>query len=109
MENQKIWSISVSEFKKKMWQDYTLIDIRTLPELQEWKIEWMDLVLDYYSEGFMNDINELDKNKKYLIYCRSGSRTWMTLGLMSQLWFKEAYDLCWWIIAWADAWEKFIK
>ena len=106
----KIWNISVSEFKEKMSNnDYILMDIRTLPEIQEAKLEWINIVLDCYSPNFMNELEKLDKNKKYLIYCRSGSRTWMTLKIMSQLWFKEAYDLEWRLIAWAQAGEKIVK
>jgi rhodanese-related sulfurtransferase len=109
MNNIKIWSISVSEFKQKMKQDYVLIDIRTLTEIQEAKIEWIDLILDCYSPNFMNELDKLDRNKKYLIYCRSGSRTWMSLKIMSQLWFKEVYDLEWWLISWVNTWEELVK
>ena len=109
MENQIIWSLVSSDFKEKILKDYILIDIRTIPEVQEWYIEWMDLNLDYYNENYAKELDKLDRDKKYLIYCRSWSRTEMTLRFMAQIWFKEVYHLEWWIVSWVNAWESLIK
>ncbi|MBM4241173.1 MAG: rhodanese-like domain-containing protein [Euryarchaeota archaeon] len=35
----------------------------------------------------------MDKNKKYLIYCRSGRRSGKTLKKMKNLGYKEVYGL----------------
>lgn len=100
ISDSTIWSISVSDFKQKIWEDYTLIDIRTPEEVSERKIEWMDLNIDYYSPNFKNELDKLDKNWKYLIYCRSWNRSGTSLKIMKDMWFKEVYDLDWWINKW---------
>lgn len=101
----KIWSIWVAEFKEKIKEGYTVIDIRTVWEVNAWRLESMDLAFDYYQSTFRWELNKLDKNEKYLIYCRSGNRTGSALSLMKELWFKEVYDLSWWIGVWERAWE----
>ena len=108
MKDIKIWSLWVSEFKEKIKEDYIIIDVRTFMEVQQWRLECMDMIIDCYLSDFTIKIDKLDRNKKYLLYCRSGSRTWMTLNLMKDLWFKEVYDLWWWIINWLNEWEKLI-
>ena len=109
MEKQSIASIRVDEFIEKSKGDFIVIDIRTPQEVAEWKIEEMDLNLDYYASDFVDQLNALDKNKKYLIYCRSGSRTYSTLLWMRDLWFQEAYDLEGGIISWIQSGENLIK
>ena len=104
-----IWNYWVKEFKQKIEEDYILIDIRTPWEIANWYIEWIDLKIDYYTETFKSEIEKLDKSKKYLIYCRSWSRTWNALYLMKNLWFRNVHDLNWGIGAWERAWEKFVK
>jgi len=56
--------------------------------------------LDYYSETFRNELNQLDKNKTYLIYCRSGSRSGRALDIMTELNFREVYNMLGGIIDW---------
>ena len=104
-----IWNFWVDDFKEKIWEDYILIDIRTPWEIVEWYIEWKDLNIDYYKDNFKSEIEKLDKIKKYLIYCHSGNRSWNTLYLMKNLWFKNVHDLKWWIAAWERAGEQFVK
>lgn len=104
-----IWNFTVQEFKQKIKEDYILIDIRTAEEISEWYIEWKDLEIDYYKNNFKSEIEKLDKSKKYLIYCRSGSRSWNALHLMKNLWFTNVHDLAWGIGAWESDWEQFVK
>jgi len=56
--------------------------------------------LDYYSDTFRNDLEKLDKNKTYLIYCRSGSRSGNALNIMKELDFREVYNMLGGIIKW---------
>ena len=51
--------------------------------------------IDFYSETFRDELGELDKNKTYLIYCRSGNRSASALAIMKGLDFNEAYDMGW--------------
>jgi len=90
---EKKYTISFGEFKKKLDSgEYILIDIRTQEEHNQERIAESD-VFDISQPDFIEKLNSLDKNKKYLIYCRSGSRSGYALKIMYQLGFKEVYDL----------------
>lgn len=98
------------DFEKsiKSWE-YTLIDIRTINELKQTWVIWEDVVnIDYYSPNFEEELMKLDKDKKYLIYCRSWNRSLSALWFMSELWFKNVLELEWWIWAWANSSKKFV-
>jgi len=79
--------------------DFAIIDVRTPEEFAEGHIE-NAVIIDYYSEAFREDINKLDKNKTYLIYCRSGNRGGKALNIMVGLGFQEAYNMLGGIIEW---------
>jgi len=42
-EFRSIWSYSINEFKKKIDEDYILIDLRTTWEIKDGYIGWVDL------------------------------------------------------------------
>lgn len=95
-----IQRISVQKFKEKIdSNEYILIDIRTLEEFNESKIQGA-INYDIYEDSFKKKISQLDKNKKYLIYCRSGSRSMFALSIFKQLEFQEVYELEGGIIYW---------
>jgi rhodanese-related sulfurtransferase len=91
--------VSVSDFNNLLSEDVILIDIRTPQEFVLGNIENATNI-DFYSSSFRDDINALDKNKTYLIYCRSGSRTNEASQIMKSLGFKEVYVLGGGINAW---------
>ena len=72
--------------------DFVIIDVRTPEEFAEGYIE-NAINLDFYSKTFRDELNKLDKNKTYLIYCRSGSRSGNTLAIMEELNFREVYNI----------------
>ena len=79
--------------------DFVIIDVRTPEEFAEGHIENV-INLDYYSETFRDELNKLDKNKMYLIYCRSGNRSGKALNIMEELNFREVYNMSGGIIEW---------
>ncbi len=79
--------------------DFVIIDVRTLEEFVAERIENATNI-DFYSEAFRDELNKLDKNKTYLIYCRSGGRSGKALNIMAELNFKEVYNVSGGIIAW---------
>ena len=89
----KIGSIAAQEFNQKLESgEYILLDIRTEGEYRQGRIADVQNI-DIASRDFEEKLNELDKDKKYLIYCFSGSRTQMALRIMQSLGFREVYDL----------------
>ncbi len=82
--------------------DFVIIDVRTPEEFAGGHIE-NAINIDYYASTFESDINALDKDKEYLIYCRSGNRSGQALDIMEDLGFQEVYDLGGGINAWKSA------
>ena len=79
--------------------DFVIIDVRTPEEFAEGHVEQATNI-DYYSETFRDELNNLDKNKTYLVYCRSGNRSGNALNIMAELNFREVYNMSGGIIAW---------
>ncbi len=79
--------------------DFVIIDVRTPEEFAEERIE-NAINLDFRSETFQDELNTLDKNKTYLIYCRSGGRSGSALDMMAELDFREVYKISGGIYAW---------
>ncbi len=82
--------------------DFTIIDVRTPEEFAQGHLE-NAVNIDFYSAAFSDEIGALDKNRTYLIYCRSGARSSQALGLMAVLHFAEVYNISGGITAWQAA------
>jgi len=72
--------------------DFMVIDVRTPGEFAHDHLEGATLI-DYRSHGFAKQIAELDRNKAYLIYCRTGNRSTGALAVMKGLGFRKVYHL----------------
>ena len=82
--------------------DFVIIDVRTPEEFASGYLE-NAVNIDYNSAAFSDEIKTLDKNRTYLIYCRSGARSSPALGLMAVLQFAEVYNISGGITAWQAA------
>ena len=79
--------------------DFVILDVRTPEEFAEAHIE--DAInLDFRSETFRDELDKLDKNNAYLVYCRSGGRSRNALDIVAELNFREAYNMLGGIIQW---------
>jgi rhodanese-related sulfurtransferase len=79
--------------------NFVILDVRTSQEFQPERISGAKNI-DFYSNTFTEQLNQLDKNKIYLIYCLGGVRSGGTLGIMKDLGFKTVYDLQGGIASW---------
>jgi rhodanese-related sulfurtransferase len=90
----KFVNIDQKTFQTKMNEkDVVVIDVRTPGEIAESYINGADLFIDYNRSDFNKKINELDKSKKYIMYCRSGGRSSGAADYMVKNGFKEVYNL----------------
>jgi rhodanese-related sulfurtransferase len=82
--------------------DFVIIDVQTPEEFVNRHIE-NAINIDYRSETFRDELNQLDKNKTYLIYydCACGGIDRKTLNMMAELDFREVYK----ISGGLDRWE----
>jgi|CXWK01.1.fsa_nt_gi rhodanese-related sulfurtransferase len=76
-----------------------VLDIRTPAEYAESHLPHA-INFDFYALDFEQQLESLDKDQPYFIYCRTGSRSSVALELMKRIGFKEVYDLKGGIIAW---------
>lgn len=82
--------------------DFVIIDVRTAAEFTEGYIETAENI-DFYASTFRNQLDDLDKSKTYLIYCRSGNRSGQARDIMAELHFEEVYNVSGGMIAWQAA------
>ncbi len=79
--------------------DTVIIDVRTPAEARQGMIPGAKLI-DMFNCDFMQHIEALDRNKTYLIYCRSGNRSAQTCMIMQHIGFKKLYNLAPGVMAW---------
>lgn len=92
---------SPPEFKKALETGaYKLIDIRTIEEYNAGHLSKASQIDFYQTGAFDAYLNSLDKNAKYLIYCRSGNRSSQALQIMKEKGFVSVSDLSGGINAW---------
>lgn len=89
-------------FQEKLNQDPNgvLLDVRTPAEYNEKHIP-NSVHIDIHNPDFYDKIDELEPDKNYYVYCRSGSRSARACQLMASQGFDGAlYNLDGGILAW---------
>jgi rhodanese-related sulfurtransferase len=96
-------NISVEEFKALMHKENVcVLDVRTNAECAEYSIPGAVLEMDFYNGDFESKFPELDIDKTYLLYCRSGVRSAHACEMMAAKGFKHLYNLRGGILAWLN-------
>lgn len=72
--------------------DFVILDVRTPEEYATERIAG-SVLLDFYADDFEDELDELDKSKTYLVYCRSGNRSSQSMTIMEDLGFIKIYDM----------------
>ncbi len=90
----------MKELTQEEWQeqlkndnDAVILDVRTEEEVEEGYIPEAKNIDIYKGQGFINEVEKLDKSKHYYIYCRSGKRSSQACTLLDQMGFSETYNL----------------
>jgi rhodanese-related sulfurtransferase len=78
---------------------FVILDIRTPKEFNAGHIVGA-VLLDYYSPEFITGLKRLDKQKTYLVYCRTGNRTGKAMALFEEAGLEKVYELAGGISAW---------
>jgi rhodanese-related sulfurtransferase len=85
-----------------------ILDVRTPEEVAEGHLLGSTTV-NFLSPDFSKEVEALNKNKTYLLYCRSGSRTRKAADAMQKMGFKHVYMLEGGINAWKEAGKEVVK
>ena len=86
--------------------DAVILDVRTEEEFIEGYIPNAKNIDIYKGQGFLDEIEKLDKSKNYYVYCRSGARSAQACALMQQHGFENAYNLMGGITDWDGEIQK---
>jgi len=96
-------NLGVKEFSEKIAEEgVRILDVRTPDEISEGYIEGAQFV-DFYREDFKIEIESLNKEFAYAIYCRSGKRSSQAMEIMQEFGFENLYNLEGGIIEWTNA------
>ena len=79
--------------------DFVILDVRTADEFNSGYIAGA-INIDYYATEFKANIGKLDRNKQYLVYCRTGIRAAASVQIMLDLGFTQVQNLAGGITAW---------
>jgi rhodanese-related sulfurtransferase len=81
-------------------ENAVILDVRTEDEVSEGYIPNAINIDIHKGQGFIYEIEALDKSKTYFVYCKSGGRSGQACSIMNQLGFENAYNLLGGFMAW---------
>jgi rhodanese-related sulfurtransferase len=70
-----------------------ILDVRTEEEIEEGRIAHSSNIDIYLGQGFLDELEKLDKSKNYYVYCRSGNRSGQACAIMNSVGIENAYNL----------------
>ena len=94
-------NISAEAFEKELEsnKEAIILDVRTPEEFAAGHL--VNAVnLDYNGGQFEMEFEQLDKGKTYLVYCRSGMRSYNACMMMENAGFEKSINMMGGIIAW---------
>ena len=83
----------------EMDSELVILDVRTPEEYAEGHLPGA-ILMNYFDADFKKRLEILDKDKHYLVYCRSGGRSGKATAMMQELGFYDVLDLEGGIGAW---------
>lgn len=92
--SSKYQNVKAEEFIKiaESTPDAVIIDVRTPAEFAGGKLPGAKNI-DIFSKDFANQIDKLDRDKTYLLYCRSGNRSGQACNIMAGRGFTKLYNM----------------
>lgn len=94
--------LTQKEWTKQLAADNNavIIDVRTDEEVAEGIIPGALQIDIYKGQGFIYEVDALDKDKAYYVYCRSGARSANACAVMNHLGFGKTFNLLGGIMEW---------
>ena len=86
--NQEEWREKIADD-----QDAVILDVRTEQEVEEGYIPGAKVIDIYKGQEFLDELEKLDKDKNYYVYCRSGNRSRQACAIMDQKGFNSTHNL----------------
>ncbi len=86
---------------RKNDDDLVILDVCTPREFANVHIE-NAINLNFLSRGFKGQLNALDKDKTYFVYCKVGGRSKLAQKQMKKLGFKEVYNVIGGTLLWEE-------
>lgn len=92
--NKNVNNVSGAEAKEmiKKEKNLVIIDVRSEMEYRSGNIKGSKLI-DISNPNFKKNIEKLNREKKYLLYCASGARSNRAASLMADLGFEKVYNV----------------
>tara|TARA_R110000868_G_scaffold261942_2_gene520120 strand:- start:496 stop:807 length:312 start_codon:yes stop_codon:yes gene_type:complete len=70
-----------------------VLDVRTAEEVEDGYIPNATNLDIHLGQEFLDELEKLDKNKNYYVYCRSGARSAQACAIMNSIGIENAYNL----------------
>ena len=86
----------------------TVLDVRTPEEFAEGHLP-NAVNIDFKDAGFSEALAKLDRNKPYLMHCRSGGRSGQALSVFEELGFSKLHHLKNGILGWTASGRELTK
>lgn len=83
-----------------------ILDVRTQEEWNDGYIPNAINIDIYKGQGFIYEVDALDKSTNYYVYCKAGSRSDQACQIMKQLGFENTYNLLGGFMQWRGAVEN---
>ena len=95
-------NIDQTQFQELLAKDSNalILDVRTPAEWSGGIIPNAERIDVMNTNGFIAQIDNLDKSKNIYVYCRSGQRSQVACNLLEQTGFETTYNLLGGISAW---------
>ena len=108
-QKEVIVDVTVEQFKTLLVEEGgTILDVRTPDEWAEGTIANAQKI-DFYSDNFAADVEQLDKQSPVFVYCKKGGRSASAAETLKEKGFTKVYNLDGGISAWIDAGNETVK
>lgn len=109
-QGQPAQRLNVLEFENSLKNntDYILLDVRTPEEYRDGHLADA-ILINFYDSDFKAQVAKLDKNKAVYVYCAAGRRSNSAATILTDLGFKEVYDLKEGFQGWLGANKAIVK